>query len=223
MKAMKSVRSGWALGMTLLVAALTGCGAQIEGSGRIVGETREVPEFTSIELSDGISANVLVGFDQGLRVAGDDNLVPLVKTEVRNGRLQVFLPDSVESWSTENDLWVEVAVPRLESLTRSAGSAVKVSGLDEDIFTLDASGGGHVELTGRAATVTAELSGGTQLLARDFAATDATLRSSGGGSTVMQVSTTLSVEASGGGDVRIIGQPTVRTQDLSGGSTLTFE
>jgi hypothetical protein len=223
MKVSKSVRSGWALGMTLLVAALTGCGPGVQGSGNVVDEARQVAEFTSIDVSDGITANVMVGFDQGVHVSGDDNLVALVKTEVRSGRLQVFLPESVRGWSSENELRVDVAVPRLESLTRSGGSTVKAQHIDADTFTLEASGGGLVELTGRATSVTTELSGGTRLEARDFAATDATLHSSGGGSTVMKVSTTLSVEASGGGDVRIMGRPSVRTQDLSGGSTLKFE
>lgn len=216
-------KSGWAVGMALLVAALGGCGPQVEGSGHVVGEHRQVPEFTAIEVSDGIAANVMVGFDQGVRLVGDDNLVALIQTEVSDGRLRVFLPESVGGWSSENSLWVEVAVPRLESLTRSGGGAVKAENLEADAFHLEASGGGRVELTGRATSVTVDLSGGTRLEARAFTAEEATLHSSGGGSTVMKVSHTLSVEASGGGDVRVIGQPTVRTQDLSGGSTLTFE
>jgi len=220
---MDAKKSGWVLGMALWVAALTGCGADVHGSGNVVDEFRQVSEFTAIEVSDGIAANVMVGFDQGVRLVGDDNLVALVKTEVSDGRLRVFLPESVGGWSSENSLWVEVAVPRLESLNRSGGSSVKVEHVDADTFHLEASGGGRVELTGRASFVTTELSGGTRLEARDFSATDATLHSSGGGSTVMKVSTTLSVEASGGGDVRVIGRPTVRTQDLSGGSTLQFE
>lgn len=223
MNAKKHVRSGWVLGMALWVAALTGCGPEVEGSGHVVDEFRQVSEFSSIDVSDGISANVMVGFDQGVRVVGDDNLVGLVQTEVRDGRLIVFLPDSVDRWSSENDLWVEVAVPRLESLKRSGGSSVKADGLDADTFILEASGGGRVELTGRATTVTSDLSGGTQLVAREFTAGEATLHSSGGGSIVMKVSNALRVEASGGGEVRVVGRPTVLSRELSGGSTLTFE
>lgn len=223
MDAKRSVRSGWALGLTLLVTALTGCGPQVEGSGTVVDDFREVSEFTAIDVSDGIAANVMVGFDQGVRVVGDDNLVALVKTEVRDGRLHVFLPESVNGWSSENSLWVEVAVPRLDSLKRSGGSSVKAEGLDADSFTLEASGGGRVELTGRATTVTTDLSGGTELVAREFTAGEASLSSSGGGSTVMKVTNALRVEASGGSEVRILGRPTVLSKDLSGGSTLTFE
>jgi hypothetical protein len=71
--------------------------------------------------------------------------------------------------------------------------------------------------------VTTELSGGTRLVAREFTASEASLQSSGGGSTVMKVSNALRVEASGGSEVRIVGRPAVLSQDMSGGSTLTFE
>ncbi|HYO54929.1 head GIN domain-containing protein [Archangium sp.] len=236
--------------MSLVVMAFTGCGVgpNVQGSGRVVREERQTPDFVALKVNDGIEASVRVDPSQPrtVHLVGDDNLVALVRAEkVGSDTLHVHLrADEVGSWSSSNPLRVEVTVPDLEALTRSDGSTVevsgniapasfsltasgggrvKVSGLATESLSMQVSGGGEVTLEGSATRVTSTMSGGSELKARDFSAQDATLSSSGGGATVMRVSGSLRVTASGGGVVHIVGQPSVRSRALSGGSTLTFE
>ncbi len=236
--------------MSLLVVALLGCGLgpQVQGSGQQVQEERQPPEFVSLEVNDGIEAMVVVdpGQPRKVRVVGDDNLVALMRTEVEGARtLHVyFRQEEVGGWSSRNPLRVEVTVPSLEALSRSGGGTVevsgavnpasfsleasgggtvKVSGLATESFSMEVSGGADVSLVGSATRVTSNLSGGSRLRAREFSIQEATLSSSGGGSTEVRVSDSLRVTASGGGAVRIIGRPTVVAKELSGGSTLDFE
>jgi putative autotransporter adhesin-like protein len=181
-----------------------------------------------------------------VRVVGDDNLVALLRTEMSgtSGLHVYFRPEEVVGWSSRNPLRVEVTMPKLQELSRSGGGTVDVSGtvvaselsvsasgggtvrvrgLDTGLFSLDVSGGGDVTVEGRATRVESTMSGGSVLRARELSVEEATLTSSGGGSTEIRVSNALRVTASGGGAVRIIGRPTVLTEDLSGGSTLSFE
>ncbi|QRK07622.1 DUF2807 domain-containing protein [Archangium violaceum] len=240
------------VGLSLLVMALTGCGAlgpQVQGSGKLVQEERQASDFERLDVNDGIELTVVVDPAQPrkVRVVGDDNLVALLRTE-KAGTDSLFIhfrSEDVGSWSSSNPLRVEVTMPKLEAVTRSGGGTVDVSGsvvspelftleasgggtvrlrgLDTASFKLDMSGGGDVTVEGHATEVTSKTSGGVELRARELSTQVATLSTSGGGSTEMRVSDSLRVAASGGGEVRIIGRPTVHQEDLSGGATLSFE
>ncbi|ATB32676.1 head GIN domain-containing protein [Melittangium boletus] len=238
------------VGLSLLVVASTGCGLGLDlrGNGNLVQEERQTADFVALEVNDGIDVIVLVDAarPRAVRVVGDDNLLARLLTEVEGGKtLHVYFPKTeLMHWSSANPLRVEVTVPSLEALSRSGGGTVDVSGsitaesfalaasgggtvriggLDTDSLSMDVSGGADVTLAGSASRVTSTLSGGSTLQARELAVREATLNSSGGCSTVMRVSDSLRVTASGGADLRISGRPTVLSQDLSGGSTLSFE
>ncbi|HEX5744635.1 MAG TPA: DUF2807 domain-containing protein [Archangium sp.] len=227
---MKSVSRGLWVGMSLLVAVMgCGLGPQVQGSGTLVQEERQVPEFVSLDVEDGIESVVVVDPSQPrkVRVVGDDNLVRLMRTDVvGTGTLSVhFRMEDVGSWRSSNPLRVDVSgsIGAPFTLEASGGGSVKVRGLDTGLFSQDVSGGADVTVEGRATRVESTMSGGSVLRARDFSVEEAALISSGGGSTEIRVSNALRVEASGGGAVRIIGRPTVLQEDLSGGSTLRFE
>jgi hypothetical protein len=182
-----------------------------------------------------------------VRLVGDDNLVERIRTEVGpdGNTLYVHFPeDEVGSWHSDNPLRAEVTVPELESLAvsgggivdlsgtlnapafeleASGGSLVRVRGLNTESLNVEESGGSIVELEGFARRVVSALSGGSQLLGRKLGTHEAEMSVSGGGTTELQVAETLSVEASGGSTITVIGRPTVRSKELSGGSSLHFE
>ncbi|MCY1075486.1 head GIN domain-containing protein [Archangium lansingense] len=245
----RNARGPW-MGMSLLVVALSGCwlGPQVQGSGNLVQEERQLPGFVSLEVNDGIEATVVVDPNQPqkVRLVGDDNLVKLLRTEPlgSSGLRVYFSQEEVLGWNSRNPLRVEVTVPSLEALSGSGGGkvevsgdvspasfslevsgggTVKMSGLDTESFSMEVSGGSDVTLAGSATRVESDMSGGSNLRARSLTSRDATLTSSGGGTTELRVSESLRVSASGGSEVRIIGRPTVLKEELSGGSTLDFE
>jgi hypothetical protein len=237
------------VGISLLVALVAGCGwPDVIGSGQVVTEERQLYDFVALEVSDGIDATVVVDTTQPaqLRVVGDDNLVARVQTElVGADTLSVhFLREDTGGWSSSNPLRVEMTVPLLDSLSRSGGGTVDLTGnVSPSFFLLSASGGGivkarglssqtlrvetsggaNVTLEGQATQVTSSSSGGGVLNARELSVQEASLSSSGGNHAVMRVSDTLRVSASGGAEVHIIGQPQVLSRELSGGSSLKFE
>jgi FtsP/CotA-like multicopper oxidase with cupredoxin domain len=237
------------VGMSLLVVALTGCGGPyVEGSGQQVREERQSGDFVALEVSDGIELTVVVDPNQPkqVHVTGDDNLVALMRTEASGTTLRAwFRPEDVGNWSSRNPLRVEVRMPKLQAISRSGGGTIDVSGavvapefltiaasgggtvrvrgLDAQSFNLDMSGGGDVTVEGRATEVSCTTSGGSTVRARELSARQASIVTSGGGSLEMRVSDSLRVTASGGGELHIVGRPRVDKQDLSGGSTLTFE
>ncbi len=233
----------------LMVALLVGCGPAVHGSGTLVEVERETSGFAAVELEDGIAATIVVDPTQPRRVrlVGDDNLVERIRTEVGpdGNTLYVHFPeDEVGSWHSDNPLRAEVTVPELEllavsgggivdlsgtldapafELETSGGSLVRARGLNTESLNIEQSGGSIVELEGFARKLTSDLSGGSQLLGRKLGTHEAELSASGASTVELQVAETLSVEASGGSSLTIIGRPTVRSEELSGGSTLRFE
>ena len=64
-------------------------GETVEGSGNIITEEREVAEFTKVHLKG--SGNVIVsqGQTQSLQVKTDDNIMPLIETDVSDKKLTI--------------------------------------------------------------------------------------------------------------------------------------
>jgi hypothetical protein len=72
-----------------LVMLVTACGRihhDVAGSGIRQKQKREVPAFTSINTSGSFDIEVVCQKFQSLEVEGDDNILPLVRTEVSKQR-----------------------------------------------------------------------------------------------------------------------------------------
>ena len=82
------------------------------GSG--VRETRhlDVESFTGVEVAGGIDLDVRVGSATEVRISGDDNLLPYVRTEVEDGVLRIELEDG--SYRPDEDLQATVSTTQLE-------------------------------------------------------------------------------------------------------------
>src|ERR671937_185417 len=83
------------LAALLVLAVAPGCyvagmpfvSPPIKGSGHVVEEARTIGEFTGIEVHGVVAADVTAGEAPSLKLSGDDNLLPLIITEVQDGRL----------------------------------------------------------------------------------------------------------------------------------------
>jgi hypothetical protein len=75
----------------VLVAVFGGCkfGRGIAGSGNRKSEKRDLKSFNAIETSGAYEVNVNCQKPAGFEIEADDNILPLLKTEVRDGTLFV--------------------------------------------------------------------------------------------------------------------------------------
>jgi hypothetical protein len=70
-----------------IVIDLNGCSAQSEkGSGNVISESRQAPEFHKIRLEGQGKVALTQGSQSSLGVATDDNILPFIETEVKNGK-----------------------------------------------------------------------------------------------------------------------------------------
>src|SRR5256885_7211495 len=79
-----------------LLLAMTGCGKMLKwggnhiaGSGNVKTEKRDVGAFASVDVSGAYQVEIVCQKQPGLEVEGDDNILPLVQTYVKNGTLYI--------------------------------------------------------------------------------------------------------------------------------------
>jgi hypothetical protein len=226
---------------SVVLAKLAAIALAVEGSGNVKEESRNVGDFSSVSVEQGVSATISVGSKRSVTVSADDNLVPLVRTEVKNGRLSIGL--SQGPITSSRAIRVNVTTPELKAVAASGGSAVTVEGTTGSTFEAEgsggavltvnkakadqikvsASGGGRITLSGAAKELKVHMSGGAGIKAMDVPATSVSISGSGGAHAEVAASESLEADLSGGAKVRVKGNPTKRSINRSGGAEVRFE
>jgi len=82
--------------VTTLCGSLAGCvnfnwssGPSVKGSGNVVAETRPVSQFDRVSVSGAGHLAIVQGDQESLTIETDDNLLPLIKSEVAGGLLKL--------------------------------------------------------------------------------------------------------------------------------------
>src|SRR5262245_7570951 len=79
------------IGLAILLAGVS-CrfvGRGIQGSGARKTEKRDFASFKSIDASGAYDVTVVCQQAQSFEIEGDDNILPIIKTEVRDGVLRI--------------------------------------------------------------------------------------------------------------------------------------
>jgi hypothetical protein len=134
------------------------CFGGTRGDGKKVTEARQVSAFTAIRVEGSIDAAVKVGGAQSVAVTIDQNLQPLITTEVSGGTLVIRTKDA--SWDGKGI--VEISMPALRGFTIEGSSDVTIDGGQGDL-TLQIEGSGDLRWNGVAAKLEASISGSGDL------------------------------------------------------------
>ncbi len=214
--------------------------ARVSGSGIKRTETRSIPEFTEVEVADGVRFELTAG-PPSLVIEGDDNVVPLYVTQVTKGRLRVGiqpgasvnprLPLVVRASSAgitqlQGSGGVEllltgVVSPRL-AVTISGGADFTAATLKAEALNLNALGGASVTLGGSATQTDFTLSGGVELKAKDLAASRVRIHASGGVDATVTASQAIEGNVSGGVTLQVHGRPNPASVSSSGGADVVY-
>jgi len=136
---------------------------------------------------------------------------------VHDGRLELSVESSI---SPTTDIIYTVSALALEGVAISGSGEVTATGIAVDSFDVEISGSGRVEPTGTADTLVVGISGSGRYLGEDLEASVGTVRVSGSGEAVVNVTDDLDVDVSGSGGVQYIGDPRV-AESISGSGDIT--
>ncbi len=222
-----------------ILVATSAC-AGTRGSGIKLSESRKIAEFNEIDVSGGVTLEVKKG-PPSLTIEGDDNVVPLWRTEVKNGRL-IIERNSKEWLSTKNSITVRVTTPSLKRLEASGGVDVSLENVAEakfalelsggvelsapqlavDSLSVDASGGATLVISGTAREAKLDLSGGVDVKAKELQVAQLAIDASGGCEVEVTAKESVTGEASGGVDLAIHGNPPKSRVHTSGGADIRY-
>jgi hypothetical protein len=205
------------------------------GLAEVISETREISTFHSIRLSVHGDVTVTQGKGQSLEIRADDDIMPRLRTKVKNGTLVISSTGVIRGPAL---LEIDIEMKEIKGLNISGSGTIKVknrieadtvslkiSGSGSIFLELDASdidtkisGSGAVNLSGTVRSHTIEISGSGDTNAFELITEKTSVKISGSGDCKVNVSENLDGKISGSGDVEYKGDPKVNFRGSGSGT-----
>ena len=188
-----------------------------KGSGNAKSEKRNLSGFKQIESGGAIALEVVAQKDFSVEIEADDNLLPLIKTEVSGDTLKISATDKI---SSKTKIIVKISMPELTSLVVSGASGAIVSNVKTDSLKLEASGASKIKINGEANFLESDASGASGIDAEGLMVNDADIEASGASNTTVSAADNLKADASGASTIYYTGEPKNVEPKSSGASSV---
>lgn len=201
-----------------LLIGLTSCRYYgVRGSGDVTEEKRDVEEFSSLSVGGIFEVEVTCGKEPSLTIEAEDNLIPLIKTEVEGDRLIISTRKHI---SPRKGLKITLSTYELNDLDISGACKVKVEGIKSNRFSVDASGASNLYLQGETKKLSLDISGASKLNAVDLISETVLADLSGASNADVYASQDLRADLSGASHMDYYGDPKSIKPDCSGASSM---
>jgi hypothetical protein len=227
--------------ITVIIFTITGCivvinGNSVQGSGNVITRAREVSEFSHVRLKGSGKVFLTPGQPQSLEIKTDDNIMPLIETDVSGNKLTIshgnnrLRPTFFEVYITVQNLeGIGISgsgdiVGNGRFVTDSLYVEISGSGnmdleVETDRLENKISGSGSLRLSGKADEYIVSVSGSGKINAFDVDARHVSVKVSGSGDCRISASESLDARISGSGNVYYRGRPRINT-NISGSGSL---
>lgn len=203
------------------------------GSGNVITETRNVSDFSAIEVDYPAQVFVTQGESTSIKVEAEDNVLPGLQTRVRNDKLEIFY--EVEDGGHINPtkaVKITIVVDGLKKVEFDSAGGLNIDKFETDELDVSVNGAGNlklnniitknlrVNLSGAGGVVASgetndfhlTISGFGSFNGEDLQTQVAHINLSGAGSATLWVEEHLDTTISGAGSVNYYGSPTVKKQ-----------
>ena len=204
--------------LLLLVAcgiALAGCKLHrgIAGSGVRKTEKRDLKSFNAIDTTGAYKIDVTCQKPASFEIEADDNILPLIKTEVRDGILFV---SNEQQYHSAKPVTLRITLSDLNSVSSHGAGQIKIADARSSDLKIESTGAASVEAAGSARSVTISSSGAGKIDTSNLRAEKARVDVNGATSIDVYASEQLDVNVSGVGHVSYSGNPKVVNKHVSG-------
>lgn len=189
----------------------------VKGSGNVQTEKRTVSDFTAIDVGGAFIVEVTAQKGFSVEVEADDNLLPLIKTEISGKTLKI---KTEKRFSSHNPVRVRVSAPDIENLDISGASKVSVVNLENESFRIDSSGASKITIDGKTQNLIVDMSGASKLEAENLKAENVSVDASGASKAIVYASNELKADLSGACKVVYYGNPLTLEKKTSGASSI---
>jgi hypothetical protein len=212
-------------------------GGAVTGSGVVESESRQVGDFNAVSVEYPAEITIRQGTSESLEIEAEDNLLPQLSAEVRNGTL--YLENSEQNWrervNPSEPVLISITVVDLNKVQFPTAGQMQIEGLETDSLEISVSGAGDVTLTelvagsleislsgagniaadGESESLQLRISGLGNFNGGDLQSQDADVQISGAGSATVWAEQTLGASISGAGSIEYYGDPDV-SERISG-------
>jgi hypothetical protein len=224
----------------LLASACTPPVRMIRASGNIVELDKELAGFDRVDVSHAFTVEIKQGESFAVTLTVDENVIDYLDVRKAGSTLVIGLQPTLTSTRGNITMEASVTMPELRGLELSGATGGKVTGFESDAkldinvsgasdlrgdivagdVDVDASGASDVRLDGSGEDLYIDASGASTVDLESFSVTDARVNLSGASKVTVDASGTLDVDASGASNVYYVGEPTLRSIDTSGASSV---
>jgi len=208
----------------------------VKGSGTSSEETRSLEGITGVNLSSIGNLTIVYGSEEKIVINADDNLIPYITTEVKNGILDIGTQDGINIRPVEKITYNLTVTKPLELLKVSGLGDINAPALESNEMSIQVSGSGNISIQdlkveliqanisglgsitideGSATKQEITLSGSGTYKAEDIQSQSANVTVSGLGNASLWVTDQLTATISGSGNVEYYGNPRIQ-QTVSG-------
>lgn len=208
----------------------------VEGSGQRTTETRIVDAFNAIVVETAVDVTVSIKELQSVQLTGDDNVLPLITTQVSDETLTIA---ETECFTASQGIQAAIAIPEVTSLkTTSSGNIsgpgltlqnpkiqstasgnVTLAQVTAESIDIEASASGSMTVSGTATSVTATTTGSGTINAENCTASECVAKTTGSGNIRVHATDSLKATISGSGNIYYSGNPTIE-ENISGSGKL---
>lgn len=203
-----------------LIAALIGSfaacrhlGKGVQGSGVRKTEKRDLGSFTSIQASGAYEMKVTCQQPASFEIEGDDNILPLIKTEIRDGVLHIH---NEKSYNPTKLIAIRIALADLSRFATDGAGDVSITNVKNDELSVNSTGAARIKAEGQTKLVEINVPGAARIDASNLRAERATVTVNGAAQVDVYASQQLDVTVSGVGQVTYDGNPGVVNKSVTG-------
>lgn len=183
--------------LLFLIALVSGCHRMhggVRGSGNRIKEKRDVGSFTSISTEGAFEIEVVCQKAPSLEIQGDDNILPLVSTDVSNNVLHVR---STRNYSVSESIVIKIAVADLSGISASGAGSFVVTDVKNDKFEITANGAPTIRVSGETKALNIDANGAGKVDTHKLRAGRVEVKSKGVAKVEVYASEQLDVTVSG--------------------------
>jgi hypothetical protein len=136
------------ISLLMICLALSACSfVQVRGSGTIATDQREIANVTGVTLATVGDLTVELGDEEALRIEAEDNLLPYIRSEVKDGMLTIEVR-SISDFQPTKPIRYFLTVKELDTIINSSQGSIHAPQLRAKNFSAQVSSAGNVNVQG---------------------------------------------------------------------------
>jgi len=199
----------------VLAFGISGChfNRGVKGNGLRRAEQRNLPSFKAVDTTGAYEVEITCQKPASFEIEADENILPLIKTEVRDG---VLFVSTEKRYDTRNPVVLRITVPELNAVSSSGAGDIKIRDVNGSDLRIESTGAASINAAGKAKNATISSTGAGDVEAAGLIAEKAKVSVTGAASVNVYVTDQLDVSVSGVGSVNYSGHPKTVNKNVSG-------